>query len=107
VSFPIKNYPLKYILNSGRIGMQVMTLVGNEVPTNEQNGTVYGFDGVWSGWSDVQTITIPVSSSSPTATSAASIQGWVAAVTLVVVLTMAAGLLVYLKKRRPKAGGKI
>jgi hypothetical protein len=106
VSFPFGSYPLTGILGSGQVDLQVMAHIGNEVPTNYENGTVYGFDGVESVWSNTQTITIPISSSSPTATPTTSIQGWVAAVTLVVVLAVAAGLLVYLKKRRPKSGGK-
>jgi hypothetical protein len=67
VSFPLENYPLKYTLNSGRIDLQAIALIGIEIPTSEQNGRVYAFDGVISGWSDVQTVTIPISSSSPTA----------------------------------------
>ena len=98
VSFPLGSYPLTGILSSGQVDLQVMALIGNEVPTNYENGTVYGFDGVTSNWSDIQTITIPVSSNSPTATSTTSIQGWVAAVTLIVVLAVVAGLLVYFKK---------
>jgi hypothetical protein len=103
VSFPLGSYPLTGILGSGQIDLQVMALIGNEVPTNYENGTVYGFDGVTSVWSSTQTITIPISSSSPTATPTTSIQGWVAAVTLVVVLAVAAGLLVYFKKHQPKS----
>ena len=68
VSFPLGSYPLTNILGSGQIDLQVMALIGNEVPTNEQNGTVYGFDGVTSVWSNTQTITLPASSSSPSPT---------------------------------------
>lgn len=69
VSFPMGNYPLtSIILGSGQVDVQVMTLIGKEVPTNYQNGTVYGFDGVTSVWSNTQTITIPTSSSSPSPT---------------------------------------
>jgi hypothetical protein len=53
------------ILGSGQVDLQVMALIGNEVPTNYENGTVYGFDGVESFWSSTQTITVPVSSASP------------------------------------------
>ncbi len=68
VSFPLGNYPLTSILNSGRIDLQVMALIGNEVPTNYENGGIYGFDGSESIWSVTQTITIPNNSSSPTPT---------------------------------------
>jgi hypothetical protein len=56
VSFPLGRYPLTGILDSGQVDLQVMALVGNEVPTNYENGTVYGFDGVESVWSSTQTI---------------------------------------------------
>ncbi len=65
VSFPLGSYPLTGILGSGQVDLQVMALIGNEVPTNYENGTVYGFDGVESVWSSTQTITVPVSSASP------------------------------------------
>ena len=48
--------------------MQVMALIGIEVPTEHQGGKVYGFDGVTSDWSNTQTITIPESNTSPTPT---------------------------------------
>lgn len=68
VSFPFGSYPLTNILGSGRVDLQVMALTGNEVPTNYENGSVYGFEGVTSDWSEVQTITIAASSTSPTPT---------------------------------------
>jgi hypothetical protein len=58
VSFPLGSYPLTGILDSGQVDLQVIALIGNEVPTNYENGTVYGFDGVESVWSSTQTITI-------------------------------------------------
>ncbi len=51
---------------SGQIGIQATALVGNQYPTSEQNGTVYAFEGHYSGWSNTQYIAIPASSSSPT-----------------------------------------
>jgi hypothetical protein len=100
VSFPSDNYPLKYTLNSGRIDLQVIALIGNEIPTNEQNGRVYAFDGVISGWSDVQTVTIPISSSSPTASpTVPEFTSW--AIPLLLSLTAVfAGLLVYFRIRK-------
>jgi hypothetical protein len=65
VSFPLGSYPLTGILGSGKVDLQVMALIGNEVPTNYENGTVYGFDGVTSVWSSTQTFTVPESSNSP------------------------------------------
>ena len=50
---------------SGQIGVQVGALIGNQYPTKEQNGTVYGFDGVFSGWSNPQTIALSDESVSP------------------------------------------
>jgi hypothetical protein len=100
VSFPLGSYPLIGILDSGQVDLQVIALIGNEVPTNYEKGSVYGFDGVTSVWSDVQTITILVSSTSPIATLTTSIQDWVAAVILVVVLAVTAVLLVYFMKHK-------
>ena len=102
VSFPLGSYPLTGILGSGQVDLQVMALIGNEVPTNYENGTVYGFDGVTSVWSDVQTITIPISSSSPTATfttltpspSIPEFSTWI-----VVPLVLAATLLIVYKRK--------
>ena len=68
VSFPLGSYPLTGILGSGQVDLQVMALIGNEVPTNYENGTVYGFDGAESNWSTTQTITILNNSASPTPT---------------------------------------
>ena len=62
--------------------MQVMALVGNEVPTNYENGTVYGFDGVTSVWSSTQTITISENSGSPTPTPTVPELSWLAIVLL-------------------------
>ncbi len=66
VSFPLGSYPLTDILGSGQVDLQVMALIGNEVPTNYENGSVYGFDGVTSVWSSSQTITVLNNSTSPT-----------------------------------------
>ena len=41
---------------SGQIDLQAITLVGNQYPTDIQNGTVYGFDGVTGSWSNTQTL---------------------------------------------------
>ncbi|MEJ2241399.1 MAG: hypothetical protein P8Y18_04575 [Candidatus Bathyarchaeota archaeon] len=43
---------------SGQIDIQTIALVGNQYPTDIQNGAVYGFDGVTSSWSNYQTLTI-------------------------------------------------
>ena len=68
MSFPLGSYPLTGILGSGQVDLQVMALIGNEVPTNYENGSVYGFDGVTSVWSSTQTITILNNATSPTPT---------------------------------------
>ena len=54
-----------YDFPSGQVGIQAIALVGNQYQTDIQNGTVYGFDGVMSGWSSTQTITIGESQTSP------------------------------------------
>ena len=75
---------------SGQIDIQAIALVGNQYPTNMQNGTVYGFEGVTSAWSNYQTLTfgenLPFSI-------------WLAIV-LVVVVAPIVGILVYFKKRK-------
>lgn len=106
VSFPLENYPLKYTLNSGRIDLRVMALIGNEVPSNAQNGTVYIFDGVMGVWSNTQTVAIPDDSSStspspnPTPTSAVpEFPSWTIPL-LLTIMVASAGLLVYHKKHK-------
>ena len=47
-----------YHFPSGQIDIQALALVGNQYPTNMQNGTVYGFEGKISGWSNTQTLAI-------------------------------------------------
>ena len=107
VSFLLGSYPLTGILDSGKIDMQVMALIGNEVPTNEQNGTVYGFNGVTSVWSNTQTITTGEISVSPTPTPIVpEFSSWIIPL-LLTIMAASAGLLFYFKKRRPKSGDKI
>ena len=53
---------------SGQIDIQAVALIGKQYPTNEQNGTVYAFEGEYSGWSNTQAIAVPSSSNSPTNT---------------------------------------
>jgi hypothetical protein len=62
VSLPIedKQFP------SGQIDIQVIALIGNQYPTNEQNGTVYAFEGEVGDWTTYQYIPINASSSLPT-----------------------------------------
>ena len=54
VSLSIKDHHFP----SGQIDIQAIALVGNQYPTDMQNGTVYGFEGEISGWSNYQTLTI-------------------------------------------------
>ena len=69
VSFSLDDYPFDGINHhtgiskNGPIDMQVIALIGIEIPTTEQNGTVYRFEGETSDWSNIQYITIPASSS--------------------------------------------
>jgi hypothetical protein len=78
-----------YHFPSGQIDIQAFALVGNQYPTNMQNGTVYGFEGVISGWSNTQTITIP--------TSLEPIE--IILPVILIVIVIGVGLLVYFKKR--------
>ena len=47
-----------YHFPSGLIDIQAIALVGNQFPTTMQNGTVYGFEGETSSWSNYQTLTV-------------------------------------------------
>ena len=43
---------------SGQIDIQAIALVGNQYPSNIQNGTVYAFEGETGSWSNYQTLDI-------------------------------------------------
>ena len=64
ISFPVVDYPFDGINHhtgiskNGPVEIQVMALIGIEIPTTEQNGTVYQFDGETSDWSPTQTVRI-------------------------------------------------
>jgi hypothetical protein len=73
---------------SGQIDIQAIALVGNQYPTNMQNGTVYGFEGEISSWSNTQTLIID---ENPLL--------WLVIV-LVVVVVIIVGLSGYFKKRK-------
>jgi hypothetical protein len=62
VSFPLGSYPLMDIV-SGQADVQVIALIGNEVPTNYENRTVYGFNGVTGTWSNTVTVILPANNS--------------------------------------------
>ena len=98
VSFSLGSYPLTGILDSGRIDLQVMALIGNEAPTNYENGSVYGFDGAESNWSTTQTITIPASSNSTSPTPTIPEFPSIAILLLLSMLTVA--VVLTLKKQR-------
>jgi len=74
---------------SGQIDIQAIALAGNQYPTNMQNGTVYGFDGITSSWSNYQTLTIPASTQ------------LIEIILLVILIgtVIGVGLIVYFKKR--------
>jgi hypothetical protein len=84
---------------SGQLDIQAIALVGNQYPTNMQNGTVYGFKGEISGWSNYQTLTIDENPSSLTEPSVFQTSIWLAII-LVVVITVIVGVLVYFKKHK-------
>ena len=90
---------------SGQVDMQVMALIGNEVPTNYENGTVYGFDGATSAWSNTQTIAIPISSSPTVNTGQHTPQAeplTVLVVAMIVVAVIIAFIMLYRRIKRPK-----
>ena len=98
VSFPLGSYPLTGILGSGQVDLQVIALIGNEVSTNYENGSVYGFDGAESNWSTTQTITIPASSNSTSPTPTIPEFPSIAILLLLSMLTVA--VVLTLKKQR-------
>ena len=75
---------------SGQIGIQAIALFGNQYPTDLQNGTVYGFEGETSSWSNIQTIELPQPEPFPTTLVI------VASVSIVTIVGL--GSLVYFKK---------
>ena len=79
-----------YHFPSGQIDIQAFALVGNQYPTNMQNGTVYGFEGEISGWSNTQTLTIDE-----------NLPSWLAIVVAVVVAVMVVAV-IYKRKLRPQ-----
>ena len=95
-----------YNFSSGQIDIQAIALVGNQYPTDMQNGTVYGFEGEMSGWSNTQTL-IVTSSSSPSPTSPDPdtqqtdvVKVILALALIVIVIGAGLGLLIYLIKRK-------
>jgi hypothetical protein len=95
-----------YHFSSGQIDIQAIALVGNQYPTDMQNGTVYGFEGEISGWSNTQTLII-TSSSLPSPTSPDQdtqqtdvVQVILALALIVIVIGAGLGLLVYLIRKK-------
>ena len=97
VSFTFESYPLTGILGSGKVDVQVMALIGNEFPTNYENGTVYGFDGVTSVWSSTQTIAIDENTSINQVPFSTLI---IVAVIITVVIVFSIGVIVYFKRHK-------
>ena len=89
---------------SGQIGIQAVALIGNQYPTNKQNGTVYEFEGKNSGWSNTQTILITASTSSPTPTSTPTSIGnltiTLAISIIVVILALVISLMLFRRHRK-------
>ena len=86
-----------YHFPSGQIDIQALALVGNQYPTNMQNGTVYGFEGIISGWSNTQTLTID-KNLFPSAES--DIFQIAIVIGILVIVIAGISVLVYFKKRR-------
>ncbi len=69
---------------SGQIDYQVEALVGGIFRNSPQFASGYHFEGVASGWSPTQTVTIPASSVSPSPTSTVPELSWLVIVPLFV-----------------------
>jgi hypothetical protein len=96
-----------YNFSSGQIDIQAIALVGNQYPTDMQNGAVYGFEGEMSVWSNTQTVTIGESqTSTPTQTPSQEPQQTeqldviIGVAITVAVIGAGLGLLIYLMKRK-------
>jgi hypothetical protein len=99
-----------YHFPTGQIDIQAIALVGNQYPTNIQNGTVYGFEGVISGWSETQTLTIresqtPTPFPPPTATPSgkyppSELEVIFGVVVIVVVFALGLGLSIHLLRKQ-------
>ena len=83
--------------SSKQIDIQAIALVGNQYPTDMQNGTVYGFDGVTSSWSNTQTLTFNDNLSSLTESPFLQIAIGIGILTIFIVGFV---VLFYLKKHR-------
>jgi hypothetical protein len=71
---------------SGEADFRVQALTGYYSSQEFLQDTyLYSFFGETSDWSSTQTITIPISSNSPTATPTTSIQGWVTQLTFSII----------------------
>ena len=95
-----------YDFPSGQIDIQAIALVGNQYPTDMQNGAVYGFEGEMSGWSNTQTVAVGKSpTSTPTPTPSQGPQQTeqlniiIGVAITVAVIGAGLGLLIYLIKR--------
>jgi len=58
VLLPLERYQLSGLSVYKQVHFQAMALVGNDFPTTLEEGNVYGFEGVESEWSNIQTLTI-------------------------------------------------
>ena len=103
VSLSIEGYDFP----SGQIEIQAIALVGNQYPTDIQNGTVYGFEGEISDWSNIQTVTIGESQTPPPSplTSPSPLDTpyeipIIGVAFIVIVFGTGLGLLIYLVKRK-------
>jgi hypothetical protein len=96
-----------YDFPSGQIEIQSIALVGNQYPTDMQNGTVYGFEGEISDWSNTQTIFIGENQTptpSPTITPSPLPTPYeipiIGVAFIVIVFGTGLSLLIYLMKRK-------
>ena len=86
---------------SGQIAIQAIALFGNQYPTNIQNGTVYGFEGVTSGWSNYQRLTIDETKPSSSESNDIEI-ATLLTIILVVLANVTLALLHYFKRSKSK-----
>ena len=95
---------------SRQIDIQAAALIGKQYPTSIQNGTVYGFEGKYSDWSNTQTITIAASLNSPTPMPTPITTGNLALTltisVIVVIIALAIIQLLYRRHRKTADRGK-
>jgi len=96
---------------SGQIELQAISKVGNQYPTKLENGAVYGFEGVTSGWSNIQIIIIgegqtptpsPLTTPTPTSLPKPEFSTTIVLASIVIVAVVGLGIFSYNIKNKRK-----